>query len=242
MSVCATTLKVTTDQELEQNFPNSVLPAAGVSRDNSGRLVDNSLQNIYNTLVSGGRLISNDQYKAALRLVESGTRTVVSTTLENLHNTENATMQSIKDEFCFNYVRYSYALDRLFQLLTTTATAGALTSQQQRDLQSRLNTALKYNNSLNDLIQITNYIAQRRAIEMRTQNAEINSMNQSIESSFSTLAEHNRILKEKDALANLRKRMVEFSQEKNLSASNLLSLYGFLNLVALGLLFYIYRT
>jgi hypothetical protein len=53
---------------------------------------------------------------------------------------------------------------------------------------------------------------------------------------------HNKVLKQEDAAGILHKRMVEFTQEKNLSANNLLSLYGFLNLVALGLLVYISRT
>lgn len=242
MSVCSATPNITTDQELQQAFPNSVLPASGASRDNTGRLLPSSLQTIYNTLVSGGRLVSNDQYIASLRLVQSGTRDVTTTTLEQLHATENATMQSMKEEFCFNYVRYKFALDQLFQLLTSTAAAGTLTQAQKSELEAKLNVALQFNEKLNDLIQITNFLAQQRATEMRTQNAEVNAMNTSIQNSFSTLKEHNRILKQKDALANIRKRMVEFTQEKNLSASNLLSLYGFLNLVALGLLFYIYRT
>lgn len=242
MSVCTATPNITTEQELQQTFTNSVLPASGVGRDNAGRLLDTSLMNIYNTLVSSGRLVSNDQYLASLRLIKDGTRDVTTTTLEQLHSTENATMQSIKEEFCFNYARYKFALDQLFQLLTATASSGALSQEQQSQLQAKLTVAITYNNNLNDLIQITNFIAQQRASEMRTQNQDVNSMNDTIRSSFATLAEHNRILKQKDALANLRSRMVEFSQEKNLSASNLLSLYGFLNLVALGLLFYIYRT
>ena len=49
------------------------------------------------------------------------------------------------------------------------------------------------------------------------------------------------MLKNEDAVGELRRRMVEYSQEKNLSANNLLALYGFLNLVSIGLLFYIYR-
>lgn len=242
MSVCSTTTSITTDAQRDQAFPNSVLPASGVQRSADGRLLDSSLLTIYNTLVSGGRLVSNDQYKATLTQIRDSAREVTTQTLEQIHTKENNTMQAIKDEFCFNYVRYKYSLDQLFQLLTATSTAGTLTTQQQADLQARLNKAIEFNNKLNDLIQITNYIARQRAIEMRAQNEEINSMNSNIESTFTVLRQHNNMLKQQDALASLRKRMVDFSQEKNLSASNLLSLYGFLNLVALGLLFYIYRT
>jgi hypothetical protein len=41
---------------------------------------------------------------------------------------------------------------------------------------------------------------------------------------------------------HLRKDMLEYSQEKNRSATSLLALYGFLNLTAVGLLIYIYRS
>ena len=40
----------------------------------------------------------------------------------------------------------------------------------------------------------------------------------------------------------LRKDMLDYSQEKNRSATSLLALYGFLNLTAVGLLIYIYRS
>ena len=40
----------------------------------------------------------------------------------------------------------------------------------------------------------------------------------------------------------LRKEMVEYSVEKNKAATNMLALYGFLNLTAVGLLIYIYRS
>jgi len=40
----------------------------------------------------------------------------------------------------------------------------------------------------------------------------------------------------------LRKEMVEYSVEKNKAATNMLALYGFLNLTAIGLLIYIYRS
>ena len=40
----------------------------------------------------------------------------------------------------------------------------------------------------------------------------------------------------------LRKDMLTYSEEKNRAAASLLALYGFLNLTAVGLLIYIYRS
>ena len=76
---------------------------------------------------------------------------------------------------------------------------------------------------------------------MGRQSNDINGLNKKITATYGKLASHNAMLRKETAVGDLRKQMVEFSQEKNLSASNLLALYGFLNLVSIGLLFYIYR-
>lgn len=242
MSVCSATADITNPtNELKATFANSVLPADGAGREN-GRLDKTALETVYGNLVTAGRLLSHTQYQSILGAIKDGSRQSASDAIQQYQSTETTTMQQIKDEFCFYYVRYKYALQDLFTTLTNLSTAGAVTTLQQGDLQTKLNTAIKFNDNLNDLIQITNYIAQQRSTEMREQNLDINSMNSDIQSTFSVLQDHNNMLKQKDALAKLRQRMAEFTQEKNLSASNLLSLYGFLNLVALGLLFYIYRT
>jgi isopenicillin N synthase-like dioxygenase len=118
----------------------------------------------------------------------------------------------------------------------------SLPDTEKADIQSKLTRAKNFNEKLNDIIQITNYIAQKRSTETREQNTEINSLNSSIRSTFDTLQAHSKMLNSETSLSDLRKRMVEFTEEKNRSALNLLSLYGFLNLVAIGLLFYIARS
>lgn len=55
------------------------------------------------------------------------------------------------------------------------------------------------------------------------------------------LREQMKNLDDKDLVA-LRKDMVEYSKEKNKSATNLLGVYAFLNLTAIGLLIYIFRS
>ena len=45
-----------------------------------------------------------------------------------------------------------------------------------------------------------------------------------------------------DELVELRKDMVDYSKEKNRAATNLLGVYAFLNLTAIGLLIYIFRS
>jgi hypothetical protein len=249
MSFCGQGGAITSDAQLTTAFPNSVLPGPNAERftqgERKGRLTANALDSHYNQLVARGELLSNTRYKQELARVAS-TQTVNQATvdgiLSGLGTTEAATFRKIQEEFCFNYFRYKYCLDTLFETLVNTSKKSSLTATDKSTIQSQLTRAKEFNEKLNDLIQIVNSIAQKRSSEMREQNQEINQMNQTLQSTFSTLQQHNQLLNSETSVADLRKRMVEFTEEKNRSALNLLSLYGFLNLVAIGLLFYIARS
>ncbi len=249
MSFCGTNGIVTSDAQLNQAFPNSILPSANAERfrdgDRKGRLTATALESKYNELVASGALISNEKYKQELSRV-GDTRNVnqqtASSILANLGTKESETFRKIQQEFCFYYFRYKYSLETLFETLVNTSKKTSLSDADRTTIQNQLTKAKEFNEKLNDLIQIVNFIAQKRSTEMRSQNQEINQMNQTLQSTFDTLQTHNKLLSSQTSIADLRKRMVEYTEEKNRSALNLLSLYGFLNLVAIGLLFYISRS
>jgi hypothetical protein len=249
MSICGSSGIITSDAQLTTPFQGSILPAVGSGRitegELKGRLTAQKLEDVYNTLVQQGDLVSNTAYKQQLAQVadmKNVKNDQAQAILNNLGAKESATMGKIQQEYCFYYFRYKYALETLFDKLVTTSKMTSLPDTEKADIQSKLTRAKNFNEKLNDIIQITNYIAQKRATEMRQQNTEINSLNSSIRSTFDTLQAHSKMLNSETSLSDLRKRMVEFTEEKNRSALNLLSLYGFLNLVAIGLLFYIARS
>lgn len=249
MSFCGQSGIITSDAQLTTAFPNSILPSANAQRftagDKKGRLTASALDAKYNELVASGALISNTRYKAELARVadtQNVNQATANTVLSNLGTTEAATFRKIQEEFCFNYFRYKYSLESLFDTLVNTSKKSSLTQTDRDTIQRQLTRAKEFNEKLNDLIQIINFIAQKRSTEMRDQNTEINQMNTNLQSTFATLQKHNEMLNSQTSVADLRKRMVEFTEEKNRSAVNLLSLYGFLNLVAIGLLFYIARS
>lgn len=222
-------------------FTNSVINSAG-QRNSSGLLTEEALVAIYANLASTNRLVSLDKYNENLdRDITKGTRENTQVMLNGVGKKEDLLMNDIKREFCHNYTRYKFSLTDLFNNIVETSSGSTLTEAQKNTIQSKLDTAKKLNQNLNDLVQISNYIARKRAEEMGTQNQNINALNSEITTTFNQLQSNNATLKREDAVAELRKRMTEFSQEKNLSANNLLALYGFLNLVSIGLLFYIYR-
>lgn len=249
-SICSTTGRITSDAQLVASFSGSVLPTVGAdgrvqSGDLKGRLSAIKLESIYNSLVQQGDLVSNTQYKQQLQDIgntRNKDNAAAQAILNNLGTKESSTMRKIQTEYCFYYVRYRYALETLFDKLVSTSKGTTLADSDKSDIQSKLARAKQFNEKLNDLIQITNYIAQKRAAEMRDQNSDINAVNANIKSTFDTLQSHAKILNSETSVTDLRKRMVEFTEEKNRSALNLLSLYGFLNLVAIGLLVYIARS
>ena len=73
-------------------------------------------------------------------------------------------------------------------------------------------------------------------------NTQVNQFLSNINSNTQTLITNGRELSGADANSNLRKRMLEFSEEKNNYANQLLTMYGAANFIALGLLFYIYKS
>ena len=245
MSFCdaGTFPTITNDSKANEPFPTarSVLDTAG-TREPNGLLSDSALTAIYNNLATTNRLVSLETYNKNLdKDITKGTRENSQVMLNTVGNKEDLLMGDMKSEFCYYYTRYKYSLNKLFDSIVNTSTGSTLTDAQKNDIQSKLDRAKGFNQKLNDLVQISNFIAVTRAKEMGTQNQNINALNSEITTTFGKLQSNNALLKREDAVAELRKRMTEFSQEKNLSANNLLALYGFLNLVSLGLLFYIYR-
>lgn len=243
-SICKTTPAITSESDLLTPYPNSIFPSSQLERKpDDERLTDTALESVYNRLVTQGKLVSNEKYKKILETAATQEdKTKQQQLLETVGTQEKQTMQAIQAEFCYMYVRYKYALEDLFNTLVRTSAGEALTAAQKITIERKIDTSRTINIKLNDIIQFTNFLSQKRVTEMRDQNSVINTMNTNIKDIYGKLQEQNAILRKEDSIADLRKRMVEYTQEKNQSATNLLSLYGFLNLVALGLLFYAARS
>ena len=244
MSVCTTTPAVTSQSALKAPFPNAIMPTSQMERNSSDdRLTNSAMEILYNSLVSQGKLISQQRYKQLLtQIANQNDKVAQQRTLESVGAQESATMTALQNEFCYFYVRYKFALEDLFETLSRTSAGSSLTDAQKLTIEQKIQTAKDLNQKLNDIIQFTNFISNKRVVEMRDQNTTINTLNTSLKEMYGRLQEQNTILRKESNLTDLRQRMVQFTEEKNQSAANLLSLYGFLNLVAVGLLFYIARS
>ena len=147
---------------------------------------------------------------------------------------------NLKAEYCYYDGRYRYALQQLIKGLQQGYTDSNTTNQQS--IQNYLKLTQGLNRTLNDMTQLVNQITQQRRQETKDQSTSINSLNQELVSRGNQLGAQNDILQKEQGAANLYKEMVKFTREKANYTNNMLALYSFLNITALGLLFYIYRS
>lgn len=145
---------------------------------------------------------------------------------------ENTLQDSIKKEYCFYESRYFAALNMFLTAVASDTSA----------IQGYLDKTRALNNKLTLLTQITNEIAKKRYSDTKTLQSSINSLNTELQSKQTKLLEQKTVLEKETAAADLHKRMVEYTTEKNRANQNLLTLYGILNVSALAMIFYIARS
>jgi hypothetical protein len=143
---------------------------------------------------------------------------------------------NIKKEYCFYESRYFYALDNFLQSIADSSLKGT-----PSDVNSKLDTVKKLNLKLSTLTQITNGIAKYRYNTNVQFQGDINSLNENLKSRQDKLQKQSDILNKESSSVELYKRMVEYTLEKNNANQNLLTLYGILNIVAVGIMVYIAR-
>lgn len=136
---------------------------------------------------------------------------------------------SIHDEYCFYYKRYMYALNKV---LTLSATPGTdVTTGTPYDTYKQ--NAIRLNKLLHQILQIIQGISQYHETSPNA--------NPTLDSARESLVDHMRKLKDNDMERNVKTAMIEYTIEKNSSSRNLLAIYGFMNIVAVGMLVYLYR-
>ena len=144
----------------------------------------------------------------------------------------------VKNEYCYYYSRYKYAITQAVNAIATAQTETIANTSVDRytSLAASLNTRLQ------DLSQIVNAITENQYKDIHTMQTSINDANGQINTYMTKLQEHAKILRKEVPAVELRKRMVEYTKEKANVTNNLMQLYGFLNIVAIGVLFYVYRS
>jgi hypothetical protein len=151
---------------------------------------------------------------------------------------EAAAIDNIKKEICFYNSRYQLSLNNLIIKLQSGYSSSDDANKTQ--VNAKLEVTVQLNRKLNDLIQIMNEFTKTRLAQSQSYNESINSLNKSLLEKSKVLSDQNSILTSGRADALLYKEMVKYTKQKTNYTNNMLMLYSFLNITALGLLFYAY--
>jgi hypothetical protein len=151
-----------------------------------------------------------------------------------------ALLDAAKQEYCFYDSRYRASLEYLFTAIRNATSRNTAESKQVID--NRLQTTKTLNRKVNDMIQIMNAIADKMMKSSTTLQAEIEQFNKRLRAQRDKLEEQNKMIQSNEAAMRLQKEMVNYSTEKARYSDNLLKMYSFLNVVAFGLLLYVYKA
>ena len=149
-------------------------------------------------------------------------------------------LEGAKSEYCFYDSRYRASLQYLFTGIRNAA--GNNTDETKQVVESRLATSQTLNRKVNDMVQIMNKITEKMMTSSDTLQKEIEEFNKNLRKKRDQLEEQNKLIQSNEATMRLQKEMVKYSEEKAAYSDNLLKLYSFLNIVALGLLIYVYKA
>jgi hypothetical protein len=192
--------------QAEASIPYSIVPVAGLRRDNDGTLTADSLRTVMDGLRSRGLDPGNADDKKKILAETQG----LICTLNN---------------------QYQFLLKDLLRRLNEGAQVTTRLIEAAKDKNRRIQ----------DLIGVVDAIKGERPFDQS--NSFLEGW-QSGSGSSGSAGNTQQLQREMDALssndlAKMRQHMVTVTEEKNKVASNYLALYGFLNLVAVGLLIYV---
>lgn len=220
-AACDTEINAVYSGKLPGILPSS--PNGSSDRESNGMLKESVVKGIVESLNRSG----------VIPKTEMGNADQYPTKVKELIN-------NIKEEYCFYDSRYKYCLERALDAIRQGFTFPSA------DVQNLTNKYLGFcqilTRRLNDLIQITNGITLQLLHSSDILQKEINEFNTKINELRTQLERQNQIIMSNEASTKLKKEMVKYSEEKGRYSDNLLKLYSFLNIVALGLLVYVYKA
>lgn len=149
-----------------------------------------------------------------------------------------------QEEFNFYFIRYKSSLETIYNYLADYESnpKEANIDRVNQLLTEELQEANKLNTKLNDLIQIMLEIMANINTSSTTLRDKINKLKGHFRWQQNTLVNQQKILASEEAVTKLNKEMVKYTEEKARYSNNLLTVYSVLNVVALGLLVYVFRS
>ena len=220
-----------TDTELDANY-STTDPTVGILINSGDRTSRNS-QNLLPSTSITTIVATLKTKKVVPQPTDIGYETKVQDFISNINK-----------EYTFYYDRYKYILNVLFTNIRSgyNTSTNNVTADLSQTITANLAKVNTLNTKLNDLIQIIRGITDNMNSTSTSMDANVNALNVKMATNQQNLLKQNNIIKSNQATVKIRKEMVKFTEEKARYNDNLLKMYSFLNIIALGLLFYIYRA
>jgi len=227
------------DHSTDWNTPypgsNSIVAAIGnnsVSRDTNGLISNSAISGLVQSLTSSGVVPMLPPNSA------------IAADLEVFLIKDTAFIEGAKAEYCYYNERYAWSITQLFGSLVGPNGQAymTVTSAQQATINKYLQASVQLNQSLNDITQILKGVAASRINSAKSLGSDILKLNKELEDTEQGLAKQKEILTKGNDTTLLYKEMEKYSKQKNNYTANMLMMYSFLNITALGLLFYVYRS
>lgn len=230
-NVCPEPESYYTSAQLVEKFPNGIGSESLLPDPATGRIPINQIQN-YVVQIQGSGLIKSRPTQRIGNVETSQTET----NMDKLVKQDSDLFNQLRLEYCYYEQRYRYALTQFLTKATSRVQADNGPAQQMLGVTKILNLRL------NSVLEIMNYLAQERVINVNENKTLINSTNASINGKLSKLKQSYNFLNRDDAIVKTQKEMVRFTEEKNNYTSNQVAIWFTLNIIALGSIFYVYRN
>jgi hypothetical protein len=230
-SVCPEPEQYYSDAQLMAKFPNGIGSESLLPDPTSGRISPDLIRS-YVIQIQGSGIVK----KRPTQKVGSGEKTQVETNMEKLVKQDSDLFNQLRLEYCYYEQRYRYALTQFLTRATSRIPADNEPAQKILLITKTLNLRL------NSILEIMNFIAQDRVVNVNENKMSINDTNRSINEKLGKLKRSYSYLTNDDAIVKTQKEMVRFTEEKNNYTTNQISIWATLNIIALGSIFYVYRN
>jgi len=207
----------------------SLLPSASSSRGPTNQLTEDALKAHMDNLTAKGALKAPPTVGSKPEVI-----------YEYLQADE-ATLTAMQAEYCYYAARYRYCIMKIIETSTAAPTVGA--SAAPPALADWLAAARTLNTRLMDLVSIMKALTAARMELGPQMGADVAKLNADLSVRMKKLSEQSGDLASSGNGDNkVYKKMVEYTKQKAKANANLVLLYTFMNLIALGMLFYVYRA
>jgi len=160
------------------------------------------------------------------------------TDINKYMDTDNKFVNNVKAEYCYYFNLYANGITQLLDSVSSPSNV-----DNQGNAFASLNAACKtLNVHLNNIARFVQAIAIQRKSTLNGISTNLSNLSSNLSNASTALAKQQAVLSKEKVNIQLYKEMEEYSREKSQHTNNLLMFYSFLNITALGLLFYIYRS